>query len=388
MKDDGNFVLTDSTPRIVWQSFNSPTDTILPGQIIVEGRKLYSNAKGSTDYSTGNYMLEMQNAGKLVLSAFRFADPGYWLTSDVALNNISLVFNFDTALMYLVNGTNDVVFGITKNSSVRAKDYHHRAIIDYFGNFQQYMYMKSNGSGWIRVWRAIDKPCFVNSICGVYGFCTAPPDNETVNCSCLPGYIPLDPTDVGKGCRPEVVVNYCADSSVKGFTVEVIDDADFPPRSFADLVNLENVDVEECKRAVMDDCYAMAAAFVNSTCVKKRMPLLNARKNNSTIGIKALIKVPIKNFNDSSSSKFHKSRTRHHLKAGLFTTGVLAISMFVALIYYHPAVRKVLRRKWSSDATAIGLIFVNLHIKNCTKQPMDSRRSLVMDLQGNFVVEF
>lgn len=69
MLNDGNFVLRDSNSRIIWQSFSHPTNTLLPGQVVSEGTKLYSNAKGVTDYSTGNFMLEMQYDGNLVLSA-------------------------------------------------------------------------------------------------------------------------------------------------------------------------------------------------------------------------------------------------------------------------------------------------------------------------------
>jgi hypothetical protein len=54
------------------------------------------------------------------------------------------------------------------------KDYFHRAIIDENGNFQQYVYHKRNGTKWERVWRAIDDPCRVDFVCGIYGLCTSP----------------------------------------------------------------------------------------------------------------------------------------------------------------------------------------------------------------------
>lgn len=209
------------------------------------------------------------------------------------MNNVSLLFNQTSALMYLVNSTYDNIYSLTTNFSTRVEEYYHRATIDDNGNFQQYTYHRSNGSGWVRVWRAITEPCFVNSICGVNGFCTSP-DNETVGCNCLPGYILLDLNNPSKGCRPEVVVNYCADPSMRNFTVEVIDDADFPFEGFADLARVLNVDVEGCKNALMDDCYSMAAALRDTTCNKKRMPLLNARKSTSTRGRTAFIKVPNK----------------------------------------------------------------------------------------------
>ncbi|KAG5232813.1 G-type lectin S-receptor serine/threonine-protein kinase [Salix suchowensis] len=297
--NDGNFVLRDDGSGVVWESFSSPTDTILPGQNLSGNQKLYSNANGTVDYSTGNFMLEMQYDGNLVLSAYHFSDPGYWYTGTLT-TNVSLVFNNYTASMYLVNSTGNNIYTLTGNVSTTVGDYYYRATINDHGNFQQLAYHKSNRSGWTRLWRAIDEPC-VNAICGVNGMCFSQ-NNETSTCRCIPGYIPLDPNHVSKGCRPETVVNYCADPSMKNFTIEVIDDADFPFESFADLARVKDVDLEGCKKALMDDCDSLAASLVDSRCIKKRMPLLNARKSFSTKGRQALVKVPMK------SSPEHKKK--------------------------------------------------------------------------------
>ncbi|EEF45390.1 conserved hypothetical protein [Ricinus communis] len=131
MQNDGNFVLRDGSSRVLWQSFDSPTETLLPGQVLTTGKKLFSDAKGIINYSTGNFMLEMQHDGNLVLFAYHFSDPGYWYTGTLAIH----------------------------------------------------------------------EPCLVNAVCGVNGMCTSP-DNKTVACNCIPGYIPFDPNDVSKGCHP------------------------------------------------------------------------------------------------------------------------------------------------------------------------------------------
>ncbi|KAM3326463.1 hypothetical protein P3S67_001589 [Capsicum chacoense] len=44
MQDDENFVLRDSGSTNVWESFNFPTDTLLPGQTLLSKGKLYSNS--------------------------------------------------------------------------------------------------------------------------------------------------------------------------------------------------------------------------------------------------------------------------------------------------------------------------------------------------------
>ncbi|KAG6751908.1 hypothetical protein NC652_031127 [Populus alba x Populus x berolinensis] len=356
MQDDGNFVLKDDSSIVIWQSFNSPTDTILPGQVLSGNQKLYSNANGTVDYSTGNFMLEMQYDGNLVLSAYHFSDPGYWYTG-IVQNNASLVFNNYTFSMYLVNSTGDNIHPLTRNVSAPVGDYYHRATINDHGDFQLFAYHKSNSSGWTRVWRAIDEPCVVNAICGVYGMCSSP-NNETVTCNCIPGYIPLDPNHLSKGCRPETVVNYCADPSMRNFTIKVIDDADFPFEGFADLARVRNVDLEGCKKALMDDCYSLSASLVDSRCIKKRMPLLNARKSFSTKGRQALVKVPMKSNPDiQEHKKKNDFDTRVFLKISLIVTATLAFCFGVSAIYYHPAPRRFIKRKRYSNASSIGINF-------------------------------
>ena len=293
----------------------------------------------------------MQSDGNLVLSAYHFSDPGYWTTQTFA-EFLSLVFD-ESASLHLVNGTMDEFRPITKNISSQVEDYYHRATVEYDGNFQQYIYHKRNGNGWKRVWRAVNDPCFVTSICGINGMCTSS-DNETVSCSCLPGYIPLDPSDVSKGCYQENVVNYCTDPSMRNFSMMVIEDADFPPDDYeGDLGEVRDVNVEGCKKALMDDCYTLAASWMNSTCIKKRMPLLNARKSASTKGRVAFIKVANKKSEmPSLATKRKNFDTRVLLEIGLMISASLAFLFGVFALYYH-----LLKRKQSPNAKTIGINF-------------------------------
>lgn len=357
MQNDGNFVLKNANSAVVWDSFDFPTDTILPGQVLLTGKKLYSNSRGTADYSTGNYTLEMQADGNLVLAAYHFADPGYWYTGTVTLNNVSLIFN-QSAFMYLINSTGDNIFRLTRNVMTPTEDYYHRATIDGHGNFQQFAYHKSTSSRWTRVWRAVNDPCIVNCICGVYGMCTSS-DNETVTCNCISGYTPLNPSDVSEGCHPETVVNYCAETSSKNFTVEVMDDAGFLFDNFADLARVSNVDVEGCRKAVMDDCYSLGASLVGSTCVKTRMPLLNARKSASTKGMKAIIKVPTKMSNPSNheGKKKNNFNSRLLLKIGFIFSAICALLSGVAAIYYSPAARGLIKRRNYFDPNSMEINF-------------------------------
>ncbi|KAM7488612.1 hypothetical protein LguiB_026096 [Lonicera macranthoides] len=145
-----------------------------------------------------------------------------------------------------------------------------------------------------------------------------------------------------KGCIPEFVVNYCANPENRNFSVEVFEDADFPPETFADLACVQDVDIEGCKKSVMEDCYSIAGSLVGSTCTKKRMPLFNARRSIpkldlSTQGKKALVKVPKKiDLSTPRGDQKKSSKTRVQLKAGLYTSSILAFLFGLLAIYYHP----------------------------------------------------
>ncbi|XP_002278198.1 G-type lectin S-receptor-like serine/threonine-protein kinase LECRK4 [Vitis vinifera] len=297
MLDNGNFVLWSSVSRVLWQSFEHPTDTLLPGQTIPAGdTRLFSNTNGTVDYSKGNFQLEVQSVdGNMGLFAFRFSDSGYWWSNTTQQTNVSLVFNETTASMYMTNLTS-IIFRMTRDVPTPVNIYYHRATIEDTGNFQQYVYNKVNGTGWRSIWRAIEEPCTVNGICGVYGYCTSP-RNQNATCSCLPGYSLIDPNIPSKGCRPDVPVEQCANTpSETEYRVEVIDDADIKNDIFAELTRLYGYDLDGCIKAVQDDCYCVAATYTtDNVCRKKRIPFMNARKSiPSTTGIKAIIKVPVK----------------------------------------------------------------------------------------------
>ncbi|CAJ2630253.1 unnamed protein product [Trifolium pratense] len=344
MQDNGNFILTNSLSKIIWQSFDSPTDTILPGQTLNMGQMLFSNANGTQDYSTGQYKLLVQKSdGNIVISAFRFADPGYWFTLiSTSYTSVRLIFNNITAFLYAVNGTQNIVNMTTKVPSP-VENYYHRATINDQGNFQQLIYLKESGKNWTVIWQAITQPCTVNAICGVNGFCTSP-DNSTVNCSCLPGYTSLDPNFPSKGCYPSVAVDFCAanaNSSPSNFTVVKIQDADMPNNMFVNLQTIYPSDLDNCSKEVMNDCFCMAAVLIDSVCNKQRTPFLNARisipqTSNRVILVK-VAQVPQEDKNHSSSLIV--------LLVALSLSSLLAIVFATIAIYYHPTFSYLVKKE-------------------------------------------
>ena len=84
MLDTGNFVLFSGDTGSIWQSFDHPTDTILPGQVLNQVSRVFAKLTHD-DYSRGRFVLMLQNDGNLVLnpvaSSYCIQVPGilvYW----------------------------------------------------------------------------------------------------------------------------------------------------------------------------------------------------------------------------------------------------------------------------------------------------------------------
>ncbi|KAI3730380.1 hypothetical protein L1987_61550 [Smallanthus sonchifolius] len=60
--DTGNLVLVDAHNVIVWQSFDHQTDSLVPGQKLLEGQKLIASVS-STNWRKGLYAAEVTNKG-------------------------------------------------------------------------------------------------------------------------------------------------------------------------------------------------------------------------------------------------------------------------------------------------------------------------------------
>ncbi|PHT65497.1 hypothetical protein T459_29922 [Capsicum annuum] len=114
MLDTGNFVLYNYDLNIIWQSFDNPTNTLLPDQHLSPGKELYSSAS-ETDDSLGIFRLKMQNDGYLVQYPVNTPDIdpyAYYLQFGGDRSNVALNFDAD-GLLYLHNSTMNLL-NVTK----------------------------------------------------------------------------------------------------------------------------------------------------------------------------------------------------------------------------------------------------------------------------------
>ncbi|TKY63817.1 putative receptor protein kinase ZmPK1 [Spatholobus suberectus] len=207
--DTGNLVLREQNNKssVLWQSFDSPTDTLLPGQILTGGRftKLVSS-RSEGNYSSGFYKLFFDNDNVLRLqyegpqvSSVYWPDP--WLTSnnDFGGNGRS---TYNSSRVAVLDDLGK--FDASDRFSFKTIDYgtllQRRLTLDHDGNVRVYS-RKNDQENWSISGQFKSKPCFIHGICGPNSICSYEPASGR-KCMCLEGYSWIDSQDWSLGCKP------------------------------------------------------------------------------------------------------------------------------------------------------------------------------------------
>ncbi|OMO60958.1 hypothetical protein COLO4_33651 [Corchorus olitorius] len=89
LTNQGNLLLLDKTNKVVWQSFDHPTDSLLPGQRLAFGQKLRSS-QSDLNLSEGLYSFTIDDQGYFM--AYMEPDPSqvYYWTESVTMDLLGL----------------------------------------------------------------------------------------------------------------------------------------------------------------------------------------------------------------------------------------------------------------------------------------------------------
>ncbi|KAK2633085.1 hypothetical protein EUGRSUZ_L00597 [Eucalyptus grandis] len=197
--DSGNLVLQDRSANEMWQSFDEPTDTLLPNMKIRVNLKTGKTQnlvswKGEDDPSSGSFVLGITSETPPQGFAWNGSSP-YWrsgpwdkskfigipIMNSTYLNNYDLQQNID-------QGTSYFYFNNHSNS--------------YFG----YFFISSEGSiefvswknGWSTFWEApaTTNHCDIYGTCGPFGVCDS---LGSTMCRCLKGFKPRSDEEWKRG---------------------------------------------------------------------------------------------------------------------------------------------------------------------------------------------
>ncbi|BBH06191.1 hypothetical protein Prudu_017767 [Prunus dulcis] len=196
--ETGNLVLINQEKRVIWQSFDSPTDTLLPSQRLVKNTTLVS-VKSQGTYLSGFYNFKFvdNNVLYLVYNGPLLSSV-YWPKTDGTVFDIGRT-PYNSSRLAVLDEAGQFIS--SDNLMFNASDYgigpKRRLTMDYDGILRLYSIDESTGL-WEMSWLpdGVDA-CLVHGLCGAYGICTYKPQPT---CSCPYGFSLNDPSDGSKGC--------------------------------------------------------------------------------------------------------------------------------------------------------------------------------------------
>ncbi|CAI0555649.1 unnamed protein product [Linum tenue] len=321
--DTGNFVLANRNAAVLWGSFDQPTDTILPTQIVKRGTELISKYS-STNYSTGRFKFTLQNDGNLVAYTTFYPQTGsnfpYW-AGNIAGNSV----NFNKSGNVFLSSANGTILLYLFTNKEPTQDLHQRLTIDHDGVIRLYAYPR-----WPAEWTTLsfmpeDNICGLmrdntgSGACGFNSYCQIE-DAQFPKCKCPQGYKFLDNSDESRGCLKTFPPQDCSSAGDDQFDIMEIPSTNWPDFFYDQL---ESQTEGMCRQACLSDCLCDVAIFFGGFCWKKRMPLTNGRMEEGA-SVKALIKVGRSN---SSSLAYPRKKDESSLKL----TGGLLIGSSVFL---------------------------------------------------------
>ncbi|KAG7019653.1 G-type lectin S-receptor-like serine/threonine-protein kinase, partial [Cucurbita argyrosperma subsp. argyrosperma] len=251
----GNLVLRESgSENYLWQSFDYPSDTLLPGMKLGWDTKTGMNRKltswkSTNDPSSGDftYSVEMNGLPQFVvrrgpITTFR-SGPWYGngFSGSGPLRQTAIYFpkfNYNAhEAFYSYDAANDISVRLVLNAA---------------GLFQQF-YWVDDGNYWYTLYTLPGDRCDVYGFCGDFGVCTF---SLTAECDCMAGFEPKSPDDWEKFRWSDGCVRRDNRTCGHGEGFKRISNVKLPDSS-GYLVNV-NTSIDDCEATCLNNCSCLA----------------------------------------------------------------------------------------------------------------------------------
>nr|XP_043613601.1 G-type lectin S-receptor-like serine/threonine-protein kinase At2g19130 [Erigeron canadensis] len=284
--DGGNLVLRNepNSSENIWQSFDFPAHTWLPGARIAtykNGQKqLLTSWKSTDDPAEGLFSLELNPNKKEYIIKWNRSTQ-YWTSGpwDEQQKIFSLVpemrLNYIYDFSYVTNENESYFTYSLYNPALIS-----RFIMDVSGQIKQLSWLPESQQ-WNLFWSQPRQQCEVYDYCGAFGSCR---DSVLPFCNCLTGFIPRsqsdwDITDFSGGCVRKTELQCGRNSERYGFLPISYPNTAKPPNS----TSLAIGNAGECQRSCLTNCSCRAYAYDDSGCSIWDTELLNLSENNNEI---------------------------------------------------------------------------------------------------------
>ncbi|CAJ2678375.1 unnamed protein product [Trifolium pratense] len=267
LTDIANLVLMLSNTRtVLWESFDHPTDTMLPYQRIGFDRKTnqsWSLRSWKTDDDPGNGAFTVKfstNIGKHQMFLYKHDLPwwraGHW-NGELLVGLPYMKRDMDVINISLVEDDNYVALSY----KMYDKSLMSRVVVQQSGFVQAFMW-ESQKRQWARYWSEPINQCDNYGTCGTNSNCD-PSNFVGFRCTCLPGFEPkfsrdwYENRDGSGGCVRNKGVYVCGNG--EGFVK--VESLKVPDTSVA--VAKGGLSLEECDKECLRDCSCTAYAVAD-----------------------------------------------------------------------------------------------------------------------------
>ncbi|KAI4993788.1 hypothetical protein ZWY2020_008101 [Hordeum vulgare] len=256
--DSGNLVLRGrqpgNSPEVMWQSFEQPTDTLVPGGWVGLNKSTGAyqalvSWRSAVDPSTGLYMDRVDPSGSGQYTFWWNGTTVYHRVGAWSGQRFASVPEMGISSRYRYNSVNDdeevsFSFEVVDPSTLS------RMVMSPHG--QLTMFDWSSGSGqWLLHWATPTSPCDVYSVCGPFGLCDVA---SSQYCRCLPAFDAASPGYWSGGCARKTSL-YCGNgTSTDGFLP--VDNVKLPSSFFSAAGSSR-----DCALACLRNCSCMAYAY-------------------------------------------------------------------------------------------------------------------------------
>ncbi|XP_057455423.1 G-type lectin S-receptor-like serine/threonine-protein kinase At2g19130 [Lotus japonicus] len=342
--DSGNLVLRDrvdapesDTP--LWQSFDHPTDTWLPGGKIKLDNKTkkpqyLTSWKNTEDPATGLFSLELDPKGTNSYLILWNKSEEYWTSGPWNGRIFSLVPEMRANYIYnftFVANENESYFTYSLyNPSIIS-----RFVMDISGQIKQLSWLE-NIKQWNLFWSQPRRQCDVYAFCGAFGSCT---ENSMPYCSCLTGFGPKsqsdwDLEDHSGGCQRKTKLQ-CEDSNASKGNKDKDKFLAIPNMALpkhAQSVGSGNI--EECESTCFNNCSCSAYAYDSNGCSIWIGELLNLQQLSSDDSSRETLYLKL------AASEFDDAKSNKGVIIGVVVGVVVGIGVLLALILFFMVRRR------------------------------------------------
>ncbi|KAL2331773.1 hypothetical protein Fmac_019354 [Flemingia macrophylla] len=338
--DSGNLILTESpndgsASESLWQSFDHPIDTWLPGGKIKLDKKTkqpqyLTSWKNKENPATGLFSLELDPKGTTSYLILWNKSEEYWrsgpwdghIFSLVPEMRLNYIYNFS-----FVSNENESYFTYSMyNSSIIP-----RFVMDVSGQIKQLSWLE-NALQWNLFWSQPRQQCEVYAFCGAFERCT---ENSMPYCSCLTGFEPKslpdwNLEDHSSGCERKKTLQCENSNPSKEDKDRFLAIPNMALPKHAESVGVGNAG--ECESTCLRNCSCTAYAYVSNVCSIWIGTLLNLRQLSSddSSGQTLYLKLAASEFHDDENSNLNIIRVVSGVVVGILILLALLLLFLIS----------------------------------------------------------